>query len=539
AGAFVVARTGPTAGALTVFLDVSGAATEGVDYQSLGGSVTIPAGAASAPVVVAPIDDSLVEGAELVVVSLRPNADYEVVTPGIAALTIADDDLAQVTIAATDPNASEAGQDAATFTLTRNGDLTAPLTAFLASSGSAVAADYEALSLMVTFPASQPNVMVTLTPRADNLLEGPEELTLTILPNFSYVVGSPAAATVTIADDPVVVSVVAADPDAMEAGLDPGAFLLTRSGGNTAAALSVAVSIGGTATPNRDYVVIGGVATIPAGQTTVTIPVILLPDNLVEAAETVAITISPGTGTVYAVGSPSSATVTIADDPPVVDVTVTDADAAEAGLDPGAVTFTRTGGDLATALNVFFDKTGTATNGTDYQSLGGAVSLVAIPAGQQLVHVTIAPVADNAVEGPETAILTLLPNSGYVIGVAAGAVTIADDPPVVNVTATDPDAAEAGGDPGTFTFTRSGGNLAAPLTVSFSRSGTASNVSDFATIGSSVTFAAGQASAIVTITPVDDVAVEGPETVTLTVNAGVNVVVGASATATVTIADND
>jgi len=109
----------------------------------------------------------------------------------------------------------------------------------------------------------------------------------------------------------------------------------------------------------------------------------------------------------------------------------------------------------------------------------------------------------------------------------------------VNLVATDPDAAETGPDSGAFTFTRTGGNLAAALTVSFTRTGLATNVSDFVTIPSSVTIPAGQASVTLTITPIDDGAVEGIETVTLTLNASGSVVVGGSATATVSIADND
>jgi hypothetical protein len=539
-GAFLVARTGPTTNPLTVSLTTAGAATEGLDYQSLGGSVTIPAGAASASVAIVPIDDALVEGAEAVVLSLEPGADYQVVIPGIAALSIADDDLGAVTIVATDPAASEVGLDAGLFTLRRTGDTGSPLTVFVAASGTVEDADYAAIPQLLTFPAGAAELPVPLTPRADNLVEGPEDLTLTIQPNLAYVVGTPAAATVTIADDPAIVSVVAVDPDALEAGIEPGAFVLTRSGGNTAASLTVAVDIGGTAIANRDYVVMTGAPTIPAGQTSVTLLVTPLADNLVEADETVVVTIAPAVAGTYLIGSPSTATVIIADDPPVVQAAAADPGAAEAGLDPATVTFTRIGGDLGSTLNVFFTKSGTATNGADYQSLGGATSLAVIPAGQPSVSVTIAPLADNLVEGPEMAVLTLAPSAGYAIGASgSAAVSIADDPPVVNVVATDPDASEDGADPGVFTFTRSGGNLSASLTVSFSRTGSATNVTDFVTIPSSITIPAGQASATLTVTPIDDAAVEGTETVIVTVNVSGTVVVGPSATATVSIADND
>jgi hypothetical protein len=130
-GAFLIERTGPTTAALTVFFSLSGAASEGADYQSLRGSVTIPAGAPSATVTVVPVDDASVEGAESVILGLDSYADYVVAVPGIAAFQIADDDLGAVTIEATDALASEAGLDPGLFTLRRTGDPSAALTVFL------------------------------------------------------------------------------------------------------------------------------------------------------------------------------------------------------------------------------------------------------------------------------------------------------------------------------------------------------------------------------------------------------------------------
>ena len=46
-------------------------ATNGVDYELLSGAVTIPSGAHSAPIIVTPVDDDLVEGPESVVIALE------------------------------------------------------------------------------------------------------------------------------------------------------------------------------------------------------------------------------------------------------------------------------------------------------------------------------------------------------------------------------------------------------------------------------------------------------------------------------------
>jgi hypothetical protein len=544
-GELTVSRTGPTDADLTVFYSLAGTATQGSDYEVLPGSLVIPSGSATATIPVTPIDDDLVEGAEGMLLLLSPDPAYVIVTPGLASVTIADDDLSVVTVEATDPDATEAGPTPGAFTFRRTGDTASALIVRVSRGGTASnGSDYASLgglNFLVNIPAGQADATVTVSPFADNLVEGDETVVLTISANLDYVVGSPSSATVVLADDPAILTVLVSDPAATEAGLDPGAFVITRTGGNVAAELTARFDLTGTAINSSDYSLIPGSKVIPAGQAAVVVDVLPLADNDVEGDETTVLTLVPNpTIVTYLVGSPASGSVTIADDPPVVTATATDPDAAEAGPDPGTITFTRSGGDLGDSLILFFSKSGTANNGSDYQSLGGGVSVAVIPANQPSVAVAINPLPDNQVEIPESAVLTIVPNPGYVIGASASAtVTITDDPPVVTISATDPDASEAGPDSGTFTFTRSGGNLAGSLNVSFTTGGSATAVSDYASVGNFVTFFAGAAAATVTIAPVDDPLVEGAETVILTINPGANYVVGVPAAATVTIADND
>ena len=67
----------------------------------------------------------------------------------------------------------------------------------------------------------------------------------------------------------------------------------------------------------------------------------------------------------------------------------------------------------------------------------------------------VAPFNDPLVEGPETAVVTLVDGAQYDLGAAVTAtITIADHPtPVVTVAAIDADASEVGPDPGTFRAT--------------------------------------------------------------------------------------
>jgi hypothetical protein len=90
-GQFTVTRTGSTAVSLTVSYTPGGTAIAGSDYVALPETVLIPAGMASAPITVTPIDDGLGEAPETVVVTLTGGAGYVVGTPGSATLTITSD----------------------------------------------------------------------------------------------------------------------------------------------------------------------------------------------------------------------------------------------------------------------------------------------------------------------------------------------------------------------------------------------------------------------------------------------------------------
>ena len=91
AGVFTVSRAaaGP---AQTVLYTVSGSATPGTDYRTLMGTVTIPAGATSATIVVAPSDDALAEPTETISVALLPDPRYAIAAPASATVSLQDND---------------------------------------------------------------------------------------------------------------------------------------------------------------------------------------------------------------------------------------------------------------------------------------------------------------------------------------------------------------------------------------------------------------------------------------------------------------
>lgn len=106
------------------------------------------------------------------------------------------------------------------------------------------------------------------------------------------------------------VSVTASDATAREEGLNPGAITIGRLG-DASAALTVSYTVSGTATAGSDYTALSGSIALGAGVTSATIAVTPLQDLLIEADETVIVTLTAGSG--YTLGSPATATVTIRD----------------------------------------------------------------------------------------------------------------------------------------------------------------------------------------------------------------------------------
>jgi putative Ig domain-containing protein len=111
--------------------------------------------------------------------------------------------------------------------------------------------------------------------------------------------------------------------------------------------------------------------------------------------------------------------------PPTVTVAAPDKDGAEAGSDPASFSVSRTG-STATPLTVFLALTGSATDGTDYNSDDPTTS-VTIPAGQSSVILPIAVVDDDDEEGTEQVFATITPDAAYVVGGLSAAANIIDN----------------------------------------------------------------------------------------------------------------
>jgi hypothetical protein len=550
-GRFTFTRNGPTTAALTITYNVSGTATPGSDYVALSGSVTIPVGSPSATVSVQPIDDTLIEDVETVIVTVSPSPNYQIGSPSTATITIVDDELPTVTIL----SVNDAGFESLStyhpaFQIGRTGSTATALKVFYTVGGTATpGSDYVALSGSATIPIGSSAVNLPLSILDDTLVEGDETIIVTISPSATYFVGSQKSATILIMDDErPIVTIVATVATVAEASPTPGIFTVTRTGPTTAP-LTVQLSVAGTALQGvagfnfvgADYLLspAGSLVTIPAGAASATVTVTPLPDTIAESTETVIATIVPITfnNPPYFVGSPNSATISILNsNPSTVAVVATVPSTFESGAPPGVFTVSRTAPTTG-PLTITYAVTGTASPGVDYIAIPGSIT---IPAGATSATITVSPLADNVAEDPETVIVTLTSNGTYVIGSPSSAtVTILDDSfPTVSVAASGSIATERGSKLGAFLVSR-GFAAATPLTVFYSVGGTATPGVDYVALAGSATIAAGAGSVTIPVTLIADSLFERDKTIGMTLTATVAYGVGIPATATVTIVSDD
>ena len=223
---------------------------------------------------------------------------------------------------------------------------------------------------------------------------------------------------------------------------------------------------------------------------------------------------------------------------PRLTLTASGPSAAEPGAD-GSFTITRSG-NLNTALTVNLRVRGTATAGEDYVTTPVATTM---DAGAATLVIPVDVQNDPRAEPIETVILDIVSGSDYeVFAPMTATVEITDDNDVtgVNVEVADPFAYEGiPTDTAAFRLTRVG-DTSGDLTVNFTLSGTAQAGTDFQNPGTSVVIPAGAASALVTITAINNSVVDTNRTVILTLASGTGYVIGATTNGTVTIRnDND
>ncbi len=429
--AFWIYRTGSTASALTVNYTMGGTATNAVDYANLPGTISIPQGASGVLITTNPINDTLKEGTETVILNLAAGA-YGI---GISSAmqTLADNDpfTFQVKFSTGLSSASESAGTVyipVVLTAASAGEVRID---YIVNGGTATGGvDYSLTPGTLVFLAGETSKSIPVTIVDDAYAEANQTVIIRLQnPSGASLGSSPASYThtLTITDNdlapPPTIAFAAVASSGSEAVAQPAVVVSLSAVQASAVTVGYAVT-GGTATSGSDFTLASGTLTIAAGETAAVLPLVIINDAVLEPDETIIVALNNPSGA--SLGANVSHTYTIIDvEPAAISITATDATAAETGNDTGLFTLTRVG-STASALTVNITVAGTATNGTDFQTIPATVAFAPSAA---TATVQVHALTDSLSEGSETVIVTIATGPGYTVGTPSSAtVTIADEP---------------------------------------------------------------------------------------------------------------
>lgn len=362
-----------------------------------------------------------------------------------------------------------------------------------------------------TIPAGTTSATVAIAVVNDNLVEGSETISVSLgaVTAGTANVGTPNSATNTLADNDSATVSIANTINGSEPSTN-GVLTLTQTN-PASTATTLTLSYSGTGTNGSDYTAPASV-TIPANATSATVTLAMIDDTAVEGSESAVVTLASIISGAATLGTPSSATNTLVDN----DFAAPSLSIGSASNSEGKSLFfavTRSGSIVGAASASFATANGTATSTSDYLPSSGTVTF---KAGQATATITVISSADNNIESSETMTVTLSSPVGATITTAAGTGTILDNSSTLAIG----NASANEGGVLTFTVTRTGGTAGTASAIYATSNLTATAGSDYTAIIGTVSFAAGQTSATITVnTLIDSVTPEAAETLRVTISA--------------------
>ncbi|MCP9934861.1 cadherin-like domain-containing protein [Cyanobium sp. Candia 9D4] len=463
--------------------------------------------------------------------STPTNFSVQVLPPPVVSISLA-------------PAAAEEGE-AFILTATRSGAvLSQPTTVTYTITGpAATAGDISTpLTGTITILSNQTTATLSIATVEDTVVEADEPFTVTITNPINGSIGTATATATILNDDAAALSVItlAVSPaSVLENGATNLVYTFTRTGATTTP-LTVNYAINGTATGGTDYAAIPASVTFAVGSATATVTVDPTGDTVLEPNETVSLTLQSNAA--YIVGTAGAVIGTITNDDDasfsISDVSITEGNS---GTTTAVFTVTLSNAVAGGASVNFATADGTATAGSDYLAASGTLNFAGTTGETQTISVTIN--GDTAFEPNESFFLNLsAPTNGVTLLDGQGIGTITNDDaaplPVVTLALSPASVTENGTTNLIYTFTRTGATTN-PLTVNYAINGTATNGSDYGLIPASIVFAAGSATATVTVDPTGDSDVEPDETVSLTLLANAAYAISNTGAVTGTITNDD
>ncbi len=539
----------PSDAPITVPFTFDGSASPNMDFSISASPLVFAAGQTSASITVNVNDDTIVEGDEVLFVTLGTPIGAILGDTPTERITISDDDQSPPpTINIEQSTLSVVEGDTAVFvtvSLSEVTDTFVEVPYFLTGTATN-GQDYASLTNVVGFAAGERTRTIKINVFEDSLVEGDETMIFTLgVPSFGEL-GNVSSTTITITDNDVEGSNPQIDFTTDQIVVSESSTAVTATARLSILATEVVVvpvTIIGTATNGSDYMIGQQSLRFEAGTSTANLPIEIIDDDLVEATETISLSLTPPTG--FDLGANPTLTISITDNDgaspvdPVVDFSTIAQTVSEDG---GSVSISVTLSSVSDSEIVIpFLVSGTATAGTDYTI---SSSPLRIPAGATSGTIVVNAISDTESEADESIAVTLQSPTGATLGTATmHTITLQNSDPsspslpivtLANVTQT-----VSEGDSAINVTVLLSKPSDSTITIPFTVSGSATSGSDFTVAVNPITIAAGQTSGNITINLVDDAIVESLETVVVSLNQPTGANLGESTVFTGSILDND
>ncbi len=440
-GQFVISRVQSVfdfSGDIYFAVSFSGDAEDGVDYtispQPVNGLYSLTGGVDTLTLTVTPVDDSVEEGPEDVILSLAMGSGLALVDTETtkARLLIDDNENANPRIRAIPMNRhmAENGGTAEVLFI-RYGDTSNALTINLGTDSNTGLATYgqdyifDTGSTSITMPAGDDTAVLQVIALDDTELEGYEKTQFRINTGTGYIRDrDPSNIVIDIADDEVpTVSVTTADGFSGEGN---GGLAFVRFTRDPVATTSLDVNYGvkGKALHGTDYSQLSGVVTIPANEASVDVAIEGLPDALIEGSESIELRASSSNDFDYSLASDAfEASVNLADKP-ILTLTGPSTPFSELTPQTGQFTINRVG--PTSAITITIESIGTAAGGSDFTF----PATVDLAENNSSVTFSVTPITDAIPEGEEMMTLNIVPQVAYGVDVSPSASQLIEDLPV-------------------------------------------------------------------------------------------------------------
>ena len=539
---FVVSLVdGPASRELTVkYQTKADSAAAGTDYdnayESAKHELKFLDGDQSLTVRVPTVQDKLDEDLETFDLTLSDPVGAVIIDGTASGVIIDDDPLPRLRVGDTTAAEADGSEEAkATFTVSLSEasgrDVTVAYSTAdgLGTNAAEVVKDYVLAAGSLTIDAGDLSASVDVDLVNDDVAENVETFRLQALSAVNAVIDD-STGVATVTDDDGLIQILAEKPaDVYEGDGASATFTVRLSRADSANPVTVSYATeDGTATvADGDYTAASGTLTFDAGDTSKTVSVALVNDDIAESSETFRLVLSSPSANA-SLGN-DRATVLILDDDGLPTVSVADASAAEGSDVSFTVTLSRSSAREATvSYRTLDDPTApadtAATAAVDYTAATGTAT---IAARSTTATVTVASKDDAFDEHNETFWLRLGSPTGATVldGTAAG--TITDDDPQPKLSIDDASADEGG----TLTFdvrldAVSGRTVTVPWATKDLSAGanSATAGSDYTAASGTVTIAATTTTASVTVASLADDTSEQDERFLVQLSTPVNAV---------------